>query len=41
VFGTPEQQDEAAIQFGLAAELDPENEFLQTLRTEYAEARRK
>jgi tetratricopeptide (TPR) repeat protein len=41
VFGTPEQQDEAAAQFGLAAELDPENEFLQALRDEFAEARRK
>lgn len=40
MFGTPEQRDEAQVQFGLAAELDPENDYLRTLFDEYVEARK-
>jgi len=40
MMGTAEQRDEAQVQFGLAAELDPENDYLRTLFDEYVEARK-
>jgi len=40
MLGTEEQRDEAQMQFALAADLDPENDYLRTLYDEFVEARK-
>jgi tetratricopeptide (TPR) repeat protein len=40
MLGTEEERDEAQMQFALAADLDPENDYLRTLYDEFVEARK-
>lgn len=41
MLGTEEERDEAQKQFGLAAELDPDNDYMRTLFDEFVAARAK